>query len=176
MSYKLYSLEVWAFALFTWFSLALSPMHQKLFSQRFTVAEFSSIFCFVFIFRCSIFKVQFAAFFSMLLNSLAATACLLYHIFFLLSSAFFDFFEVFSTSFVFHTCHPDSLTIISQLFRFVKGFCKSFLGFLSGLCDSMIVASFLRSLLLSLRQLCYYITYLLFCQSLFGSFSLFTNR
>ncbi len=118
-------------------------MHQKLFSQRFTVAEFSSIICFVFIFRCSIFKVQFAVFSLMLHNSLAATACLLYHIFLLLSSTFSNFFEVFLLHFFLNRFLADSPTIISQTFGFVKGFCKSFLSFFSGLCDSMIVADLL---------------------------------
>ncbi len=77
----------------------------------------------------------------MLHNSLAATARLLYHIFSLLSSTFSKFLEVFQ-ALLFCTYLLDSLIIISQTFRFVKGFFKSFLSFLLGvLCDSMVVAS-----------------------------------
>ena len=104
------SLEAWAVCSFYLDFLSIISDASETLLQRFTVAEFSSIICFVFIFRCSIFKVQ-----------------------------------------VLPTVIPsrrDSSTIISQFFRFVKGFCKisqniffEVLLFALALCDSFDIIS-----------------------------------
>ena len=125
-------------------------------------------------FHLSLFNFQSAiAVFSSVIFSLAVPACLLYHIFFILSSTFSKFLEVFS-SFCFlylpFFWQPDYYI---TNFRVCQGVLQKFLSFFQAVFAiqwSWLV--FLFFLLPSLRQLRYNNTKYPICQPLFELFSL----
>ena len=122
-----FTLEVWAFALYFAVRFPFNDLSHQRNSFFFTFREkelYEYLFFLFLVFRCSIFKVH-----TLFLEVLFAfrKACLLYHIFLRLSSTFWKFFQLFSSS-----CFPFALfrgcrfaatfVLYHKVFRLSRGF------------------------------------------------------